>query len=445
MSTVNLIYLWCGLVGVVLGWALHAGYTRSVLHRLELRESKALALATERLNRLSTTEQSLQQQLAEKYSLRTAVDTARARLQQQQVASRQQAELLEKRNQELKQQIEAISARVFADNTHRMTQQTETHLQHLLKPLREQLGAFKQRVEEVYDKEQQDRYQLQAEISQLKNLNERISTDAINLSNALRGNNKTLGGWGELVLERVFERAGLNRGREYDREVSLKQSDGTTLRPDALLYLPGDKTIVIDSKVSIRFYEKSLNDSCDKETRNRLMREHVKSIKKHVDGLSAKQYERLEGINSLDFVLMFLPVEAALQSALEFDESLYKEAYDNNIVLVGPASLMVACRTIQNVWRSELQDKNSRIIAKRAGELIDRFNGFVTEIDNISVALDNAAQSCNNARRKLVTGRGNLVERARQLKQLGATGKSENHQVQKNRSRNSKEAGSDII
>lgn len=415
-------------LGGCVGWWVRSGYSRSVVHKLQLSEAKAIALSEERLLRLTDSEmalleckKNLESSIAEKYSLRSAIDTSRARLQQQQVAGRQQIELLEKRNQELKGQIEAISARVFADNSHRMTEQTEVHLQHLLTPLREQIGDFKQRVEEVYDREQKDRYLLKAEIGQLKSLNERISADAINLSNALRGDNKTLGSWGELILERVFERAGLNKGREFDREVSFENADGLRLRPDALLYLPGKKSIIIDSKASIKFYEKSLHESVDQQSKNRLLREHVKSIKKHIDGLSAKGYETLEGVNSLDFVLMFVPVEAALQAALEFDESLYKEAYDRDVVLVGPASLMVTCRTIKNVWHSELQNKNSRVIAKRAGELVDRFDGFVAEIDNISKSLENAMQSCDSARRKLATGRGNLVDRARQLKELGAS------------------------
>lgn len=432
MSSVHLMSVWWAAVGLLAGWSARALSTRVIMQRANIREAKALALSQERLDRLKGTEdqlvlckQELERAVAEKYSLRSAIDTARARLQHQQVSGRQQVELLEKRNHELKGQIEAISARVFADNSHRMTEQTETHLQHLLTPLRDQLGEFKQRVEEVYVKEQQDRTLLKAEIGQLKTLNERISADAINLSNALRGDNKTLGSWGELILERVLERAGLTKGQEFDREVSLQSSDGTRLRPDALLYLPGGKSIVIDSKASLKFYEKSLHESCDADSRKRLLREHVKSIKKHIDGLSGKQYELLEGINSLDFVLMFVPVDAALQSALEFDQSLYKHAYDRDVVLVSPSSLMVTCRTIQNVWHSELQNKNSQLIARRAGELVDRFNGFVCELDNISAALNNAMQTCDDARRKLSTGRGNLIGRARQLQELGAvSGKS---------------------
>jgi len=223
----------------------------------------------------------------------------------------------------------------------------------------------------------------------------------------------------------VLERAGLQLGKEYDREVSLQNADGRRYRPDALLYLPGKKSIIIDSKASIKFYEKTLREACDENTKNNLLREHVRSVRKHIDGLSAKAYENLDGINSLNFVLMFVPVEAALQAALEFDESLYKEAYDRDVVLVGPSSLMVTCRTIQNVWHSELQNKNAAVIAKKAGELVDKFHSFVADIDDVARVLDNAVLSVEGARRKLVSGRGNLVSRAKKLQDLGAnSGKS---------------------
>ncbi len=420
------------LTGVLVGWLLRGARDAGSNQHAAISVAQNESIAAERLERLNDLEMRLQENseylelaVAEKYSLRSAVDTARARLQQQQISSRQQVELLERRNLELKGQIESISARVFADNSHRMTEQTDAHLQHLLTPLREQIGEFKQRVEDVYDNERKDRYMLKAEIGQLKTLNERISTDAVNLSNALRGDNKTLGSWGELILERVLERAGLQKGKEFDREVTLKGADGHKLRPDALLHLPGKKTIIIDSKASIKFYEKSLHESCDDALKKSLLRDHVRCLKKHIEGLSAKSYETLEGVNSLDFVLMFVPVEAALQAALEFDDSLYKQAYDLNIVLVGPSSLMVTCRTIQNVWHAELQNKNSALIARKAGEMVDKFSGFVTEIDAVTKALEHAVVSCESARRKLTSGRGNLVGRARSLQELGAcSGKS---------------------
>ena len=418
------------VVGVITGWLLRGWFSQTERQKVALQMAGSQSveqLAVERLERLGHTEHQLREcsekleaALVEKHSLRGVVDTARVRLQQQKTASAQQVDLLKQRNIELKEQIETISARVFADNSERMAERTDVHLQQLLTPLREQISEFRKRVDDVYTSEQQERHTLKAEIGQLKSLNERLSADAIQLSNALRGDNKTLGSWGELILERVLERAGLERGREFDREVTFQNSDGLKLRPDALLHLPGKKTIIIDSKASIKFYEKALVESTDETLRKRLMRDHVRAIRKHIEGLSAKRYESLEGINSLNFVLMFIPVEGALQAALEFDELLYKEAYDRDVVLVGPSSLMVTCRTIQNVWHAELRNSNASDIARKAGELVDKFSGFVEEIDHIGKSLDQAVECCDRARRKLVSGRGNMVSRAKKLQELGA-------------------------
>lgn len=429
MITISLLAGYACLILAFLAGYLFRGLRNSAVNQhaaiSAARSDATVKERTEQLNCLQDRFRECKEQLelahAEKYSLRGAVDTSRARLQQQQVSSRQQLDLLEKRNRELNGQIEGISAKVFADNSHRMTELTESHLQQVLAPLREQIGDFKQKVEDVYDRECRDRTLLKAEIGQLKNLNERISADAVNLSNALRGDNKTLGNWGELILERVLERAGLQQGKEYDREVSLHNADGRRFRPDALLYLPGKKSIIIDSKASIKFYEKTLQKSCDEQLRKKLLREHVRSVRKHIEGLGAKGYENLDGVNSLNFVLMFVPVEAALQAALEFDESLYKDAYDRDVVLVGPSSLMVTCRTIQNVWHSELQNKNAAVIARKAGEMIDKFDSFAAELDSAANALDMAVVSVESARRKLTTGRGNLVSRAKKLQELGAS------------------------
>lgn len=431
MQILNMFPISVGLVvGVIAGWLLCSWFSRIERRAvvLQMAESQSVEqIATERLERLSHTEHQLREcqeklelAVAEKHSLRGVVDTARVRLQQQKTAATQQVELLKQRNIELKEQIETISARVFADNSERMAERTDVHLQQLLTPLREQISEFRKRVDDVYTSEQQERHTLKSEIGQLKSLNERLSADAIQLSSALRGDNKTLGSWGELILERVLERAGLEKGREFDREVTFQNSEGLKLRPDALLYLPGKKTIIIDSKASIKFYEKALVESTDEVLRKRLMRDHVSAIRKHIEGLSAKQYEALEGVNSLNFVLMFIPVEGALQAALEFDELLYKEAYDRDVVLVGPSSLMVTCRTIQNVWHAELRNKNASDIARKAGELVDKFSGFVVEIDHIGKSLDQAVECCDRARRKLVSGRGNLVSRAKKLQELGA-------------------------
>lgn len=412
----------------MLGWIFRG---RSVTYfqaeLMRLTSVEAVALADQ--NRIEALQQQLvksddQRRFAanEMARLQTAVEVAHTELRQQRVFAAERIELMERQNAEFAKRFETVSSRVFVDNNQRMADVAEAQLGSLLSPFKEQLQDFKKRVEDTYDKDSQDRHVLKAEISQLKQLNERISEDAINLTNALRGDNKTQGNWGELILERVLESAGLAIGREYDREVSYTTEAGKRQRPDVLIHLPGGKDIIVDSKVSLKAYEKALAQP-DKVQRERWMQTHVKSLRRHVETLSIKEYESIEAIKSLDFVLMFVPVEGAFQAALEQDKALYKDAFDRDVVLVGPASLMVTCRTIQNVWRSELQNKNAVQIARKAGELINKFNSFSEELDEVGNALVAATDACESARRRLCSGRGNLVSRARAIQQLGVAGK----------------------
>ncbi len=415
------------------GWLLSNSRQRAIT-KLEYEEHARLlsieAIAEDRERRLLQSEQSLESvdealRIAnmEVVRLQTAVQVAHNQLRHQTQFSTERIEILERQNSEFNKRFESIAAQFFVENNSRLADMTESQLNGLLMPLREQLGDFKKRVEDTYDRDSRDRHLLKAEISQLKNLNERISKDAISLTNALRGDNKTLGNWGELVLERVLESAGLQKGREYDREVSFTDELGRRLRPDVLLRLPGKKNIVIDSKASVKAFEKYLSLSNEEEKR-KWIQMHVKSLRKHIETLSQKQYEFIDGVNSLDFVLMFIPVEAAFQVALEHDSALYKDAYEKDVIMVGPSSLMVTCRTIQNVWRAELQNKNSKQIARRAGELIDKFAAFTVELEKVGGALATATDSYDAARRKLSSGRGNLVSRAQVIQQLGVSGKA---------------------
>lgn len=371
---------------------------------------------------LQSSEQALRVSDKEVVRLQTAVEVAHTQLRQQTRFAAERLEILERQNGEFNRRFESIAAQFFVENNSRLADMTESQLNGLLVPLREQLGDFKKRVEDTYDRDSQDRHLLKAEISSLKNLNERISKDAISLTNALRGDNKSLGNWGELVLERVLENAGLQKGREYYREVSFTDDNGRKLRPDVVVHLPGGKHIVVDSKASVKAYEKYVSSDNDEE-RRKWSQMHVKSLRRHVESLSSKQYELIDGVNSLDFVVMFIPVEAAFQAALELDDALYKDAFDKDVVIVGPLSLMVTCRTIQNVWRVERQNKNSKQIARKAGELIDKFAGFTDELDKIGASLASATETYSLARRKLTSGRGNLVQRAQVIQELGAAGK----------------------
>lgn len=422
-----------GIAALFVGWLLGAYRQRATVRsdyeeHVRLLSIEAVAEERERLLEqsecnLKNSNEALRVSGKEVVRLQTAVEIAHNQLRHQAQFSTERMEILERQNSEFNKRFESIAAQFFVENNSRLADMTESQLNGLLVPLREQLGDFKKRVEDTYDQDSRDRHLLKAEISQLKNLNERISKDAINLTNALRGDNKALGNWGELVLERVLESAGLQKGREYDREVSFTDEQGRRLRPDVLLHLPGNKNIVVDSKASVKAFEKSLSHN-DEEEKRKWMQLHVKSLRKHIDSLSSKQYEFIDGVNSLDFVVMFIPVEAAFQLALEQDSTLYKDAYEKDVIMVGPSSLMVTCRTIQNVWRAELQNKNSKQIARRAGELIDKFTAFTVELEKVGSALATATDSYDRARRKLSSGRGNLVSRAQVIRQLGVSGKA---------------------
>lgn len=364
----------------------------------------------------------LQAANAEVARLTTALEVAAGELRGQQLLAAEKHRLLRQSQLQFSQQFELHAKRNIESTNEQLATMAEGRLNTLLMPLREQLGDFRRKVEETYHRDSQDRHQLKAEISQLKSLNERISADAINLTNALRGDNKALGNWGELVLERVLENAGLVKDRDYRREVSFRTEAGKRLRPDAIVHLPGGRDVIIDAKVSIKAFEKAHAEH-DKSACERWMRMHVKSIRSHIEGLSAKEYERIDAVNSLDFVLLFIPVEAAFQAALEHDNGLYKDAFDRDIVMVGPASLMVTCRTIQNVWRTEMQNQNAQQIARKAGDLIDRFVAFSNDLERVGDSLSAAQGAYDQARRRLSEGRGNLISRARDIQQLGARGK----------------------
>ncbi len=419
-------------IGLILGWFLGActpffASSSRLEQRVRLKTAEAMAAEnririSEQQQQLLKSEDELRFAKAELARLQTAVEVAHTELRQQRLSASERVKLLERQNGEFARRFEAVSSRVFVDNSQRMADVAETQLGTLLLPFREQLQEFRKRVEHAYDKDSEDRHVLKAEISQLKQLNERISEDAINLTNALRGDSKAQGDWGELVLEKVLEGAGLSRGREYDCEVSFTDESGKRLRPDVLIHLPDRKEIIVDSKVSLRAYEKALAAS-GKVQREKWMQAHVRAIRKHVELLSLKEYESIQAINTLDFVLMFVPVEGALHSALQHDTALYRDSFDQDVVLVGPGSLMVTCRTIQNVWRSELQNKNAAQIARKAGEMVDRFSSFAEELDTVANGLARATDACETARRRLCSGRGNLVSRAKAIQQLGASGK----------------------
>jgi DNA recombination protein RmuC len=326
--------------------------------------------------------------------------------------------LLNEAREQLKSEFQNLAQRIFEDKGQKFAEQNRMTMDHLITPLRDQIGDFKKRVEDVYDKESRDRASLQTEIHHLKELNQRISKEAMNLTRALKGDSKARGNWGEVVLERVLEASGLQKGREYETQVHLKDSKGKRYLPDVIVRLPQGKDVVVDAKVSLNDYEVyySAEDADQKET---ALKAHIESIRNHIRSLAGKSYEDLEGVRSLDFVLMFVPIEAAFLAAVEKDRGLFAEAFDQNIMVVSPSTLLVTLRTIENIWRHEYQNRYAIEIAKKAGGLYNKFVGFVEALEQVGQQLDRAKDAYQTASDRLVNGKGNLVRRTQELKALG--------------------------
>jgi DNA recombination protein RmuC len=326
--------------------------------------------------------------------------------------------LLHEARDQLKNEFQNLAHRIFDDKTQKFTEQNRENIDHLITPLREQIGDFKKRVDDVYDKESRDRASLHTEIHHLKELNKRISKEALNLTRALKGDSKARGNWGEVILERVLEASGLQKGREYETQVSLKDRSGRRYQPDVIVRLPQGKDVVVDAKVSLKDYEVyySTEDLDQKEV---ALTSHIESVRNHIRSLANKRYEDLEGVRSLDFVLMFIPIEAAFLAAVERDRKLFSEAFEKNIMVVCPSTLLVTLRTLENIWRHEYQNRYAIEIAQKAGGLYDKFVGFVNALEEVGQQLDRAKSSYQLASDRLINGRGNLIRRTQDLKALG--------------------------
>ncbi len=337
--------------------------------------------------------------------------------QQQQFES--QLKLLQDAKQILTQEFENLANRIFDEKQTKFSAQSKEALEVSLSPLRRDIGDFRKQVESVYDKENADRNKLVGQISELQKQTMQISADAVSLANALRGDNKAQGNWGEFVLEKLLEDSGLTNGREYDTQVALKGEDGRRRNPDVVIHLPEGRDIVIDAKVSLVDYERYFHAE-DEDTKQQCLNQHLASLKAHIRGLSGKDYESLEGVNSLDFVLIFIPVESAFMLALDQAPDMMRDAYDRGIIVVSPSTLMVTLRTIKNLWRYADQNRNAQVIADKAGGLYDQFVLYIEALEDVGRHLNKSREVWDTAHKRLVSGRGNLVRRSEELKKLGA-------------------------
>lgn len=326
--------------------------------------------------------------------------------------------LLESARQAMADQFKALAADILEDKSRRFTEQNQTQLGQLLDPLRERLSEFQQQVAQAYRTEGQERSALAQQVSQLMALNQSLSAEARGLAEALRGSTKAQGNWGELVLERVLESAGLRKGQEYVTQDSRTGADGQRLRPDVVILLPEERRLVVDAKCSLLAYERHAGAG-DDAARETALRAHLDSVRTHLKGLSEKNYQQLYGIGSLDFVLMFMPVEPAFMLAVTHDAELFMDAWRRNVLLVSPSTLLFVLRTVAHLWRQEQQNRNAQEIARRGAELYDRLCGFATELRRAGDQLRQAQRSLDDAEKKLSTGRGNVIRQAEMLRELG--------------------------
>jgi DNA recombination protein RmuC len=373
---------------------------------------------TELKEKIEQQESQYQQQLKVTETDKIQIAELNTLLDEERKLTQEKMSLLENAEKNMTTAFENLSNRILEEKSKKFTDQNKVNMSETLNPLREQLGDFKKKIEDVYDKETRDRTSLFNEITNLKSLNQQMSRDAINLTKALKGESKTRGNWGEVILQRVLEDSGLKNGREYEAQKSSRDEQGKLFQPDVVVHLPDNKDVIIDSKVSLNAYEKYCSSESNEE-KTQALTEHLKSIRKHVNDLQSKNYDELVNINSLDIVLMFVPIEPALMLATEMDENLFSDAFKLGIILVSPSTLNMNLQIIHNMWRNEHQNKNAQEIAKRAGDMYDRFVGFVEILEEIGKKLDSAQSAYMTAHKRLTSGKGNLVGRAEVIRNLG--------------------------
>ena len=390
--------------GLCVGLLVYVFNLRSALHRIELDAQSEAALAI-----TLREERDLALQNAIRFE---------AELDSERKQGLGRVESLNEAKEALTIQFKNLANEILEDKSKRFTEQNAASLDALLKPLQTKLTEFKEQVNTTYGNEARERFALKSEIERLANLNLRMSDETRSLTQALKGDSKVQGNWGELVLESILESSGLRKGEEYLVQDSHTQTDGSRLQPDVVVKLPEGRSLVVDSKVSITAYARYAQTSDPAEAELELAA-HIQSLRQHIQGLSGKNYSSLYGVGSVDFVLMFMPIEPAFLLALKNAPNLYQEALAKNIVLVCPSTLMATLRTVAHLWRQDHQNRNALEIAKQCGTLYDKFVGFVDDLEKLGQRLDQAQTSYHDAFNKLKTGKGNLIRTAEKVRELG--------------------------
>jgi DNA recombination protein RmuC len=356
---------------------------------------------------------------------RELMDEKTSRTKTDEVYKAQQQRLLQQEQyiialqQQFKIEFENIANKLLEEKSEKFSHQNRLQLDVILSPFKDKLKDFEDKVDKVYKLESDERNILKGVISQLMDLNRQISDEAQNLSKALKGDNKKQGNWGEVILERILERSGLINDQEYRIQTSFTSQDGSRLQPDVIIHLPDDKHLVVDAKVSLVAYERLVNSVLDEE-RELYGKQHIQSIKNHVNELSVKNYHELHQINSPDFVLLFIPIESSFSIAVQIDADLFNYAWERRVVIVSPSTLLATLRTIASVWKQERQNRNVMEIARLSGDMYDKFVGFINDLESIGKNIQQSQVAYDKAINKLSTGRGNLTNTAEKIKKLGA-------------------------
>lgn len=420
-------------IGIFIGKALFSANSKSEKASLEEKINGLLAqieqLKQQFLTERNQWENQLRQSTTEKESIRTEKDALAIQLSKKEVdfdnlleRNREQKQEVEQLQEKFTKEFENLANKILEEKTTKFTEQNKENLKTILSPLQDKIQLFEKKVEDTHKESIDYHAALRQQIVGLKEMNAQMSKETLNLTKALKGDSKMQGNWGELVLERVLEKSGLEKGREYEVQQSFVTEEGNRVQPDVVINLPDGKKMIVDSKVTLTAYERYVNEE-DDSLKEQYLKEHVISLKRHVDQLGEKNYQDLYKIESPDFVLLFVPIEPAFALALNEDATLYNKAFEKNIVIVTPSTLLATLRTIDSMWTNQKQQENAYEIARQAGALYDKFEGFVSDLIKIGKRMDEAKSEYGNAMNKLVEGKGNLITSVEKLKKMGAKAK----------------------
>ncbi|MEZ2415678.1 DNA recombination protein RmuC [Muriicola sp. E247] len=419
--TIVAVALLVGVLGFFLGNYIEQLKRKSIQSTLEERERQLRGSREELETRLNNERSATEELRTENTSLSQQITRNEADLENLRQKLGEQKEEVEQLQEKFTKEFENLANKILDEKSLKFTEQNQKNIKHILNPLQEKILLFEKKVEESQKENISIHSALREQLLNLQNQNLKITKEAENLTKALKGDSKMQGNWGELVLERVLEKSGLEKDREYTVQQSFTRKDGSRVLPDVVINLPDSKKMVIDSKVSLTDYERFVN--AEEEEQEKYLKDHITSLKKHVEQLSAKKYEDLYDMESPDFVLMFVPIETAFSAAINKDSSLYNNAFDKNIVIVTPSTLLATLRTIDTMWNNEKQQRNAIEIARQAGALYDKFEGFVTDLTKVGKKMDEAKNEYRGAMNKLVEGRGNIITSIQKLKKMGAKAK----------------------